>query len=97
MPTIRWPWTEVHPPPVQKRDGGHTEPQRNHVILEELQKKLESFPAPLLAITAFTVGSVTTVAATLAYTRYGRRLKNGEWITPDVFAKKRWIKGVVTA
>jgi len=29
--------------------------------------------------------------------RYYRRFPNSDWITPDVFAKKRWIKGVVTS
>jgi hypothetical protein len=89
MPTMRWPGTGDNPPPVQENDGVYT----------KLQKKLETFQASLLpvAITAFALGSVTTVTAALAYTRYGRRLRNGEWITPDVFEKKRWIKGVVTA
>jgi hypothetical protein len=87
MPTIRWPWARDEPPPAQEADG----------ISTKLQKKLEKFQAPVLAITAFTLGSVTTVIAALAYTRYGRRLRNGDWITPDVFAKKRWIRGAVTA
>jgi hypothetical protein len=97
MPTTRWPWTGNNPPPVKENDGVYTKLQGNDGVLAKLQKELETFQAPLLALTAFTLGSVVTVTATMAYTRYGRRLRNGDWVTPDVFAKKRWVKGVVTA
>ena len=98
MPIIRFPWTtRNNPPPVQVDDGRSKKIQGNDRIVTKLQKELETFHAPLLALTAFTLGSVATLTASLAYTRYGRRLRNGEWITPDIFAKKRWIKGFVTA
>ena len=95
--TVRWPWAGDNSPPVQGVDGGREKAQGNDGIIAHFQKELETFPAPLLALTAFTFGSVATVTASLAYTRYGKRLRNGDWITPDVFAKKRWIKGSVTA
>ncbi|KAG7087389.1 hypothetical protein E1B28_013360 [Marasmius oreades] len=44
----------------------------------------------------FIAGSVTTIVALKVYTQSFRRIKNGNWITPDMFAKKRWIKGVAT-
>jgi len=97
MPTIWWPWTGDKPSLPQENDGTLIKLHENEGVLTNLPKKLETFQAPLLAITAFTLGSATTVIAALAYTRYGRRLRNGDWITPDIFVKKPWIKGVVTA
>jgi len=62
-----------------------------------LRKMLGQVPPPLLALSTFALGSATTLAATLLYTRYGKRLRNSDWITPEVLGKKRWIKGTVTA
>ncbi|KAF9463401.1 hypothetical protein BDZ94DRAFT_1259266 [Collybia nuda] len=84
MPTIPWPWTK---PVVQENIDKTT---------SQFKKSLERIPPPLLALTAFAAGSATTVVLAIFHARYGRRLKNGDWITPDVFARKRWIKGVVT-
>ena len=83
MPAIPWPasWNKVEPPGLVSR----------------AQAKLNAIPAPVLALSAFAFGSITTVSGTLVYRRYFRRLKNGDWITPDVFAKKRWVKGKVTS
>lgn len=85
MPAISWPWTK---PAVQENV--------DETVASRFQKQLEQVPAPMLALTAFAAGSATTVALAVFHARYGRRLRNGDWITPDVFAKKQWIKGIVT-
>ena len=47
-------------------------------------------------IIAFTLGAaVATVAAGLRF-RYLRRIPNADWVTPDIYLKKRWVKGIVT-
>ena len=97
MPIVRWPWAGVSSPPIQGDHREHKNAQGNDGIIANFQKELETLQAPLLALTAFALGSVATVTASLAYFRYGKRLRNGDWITPDVFAKRRWIKGFVTA
>ncbi|KAJ7454825.1 SNase-domain-containing protein [Mycena latifolia] len=87
MPSIPWPadWRKVEPP--EEIQG----------LVSRVQSRLDAVPAPVLALSAFALGSLTTVSGTLVYRRYFRRLKNGDWITPDIFAKKRWVKGKVTS
>jgi hypothetical protein len=64
--------------------------------MDELKVKVASVPVPILALSAVAVGSVSTAAAAQVYRRYFRRLRAGNWVTPDLFEKKRWIKGFVT-
>ncbi|KAF8895191.1 hypothetical protein BD779DRAFT_1498029 [Infundibulicybe gibba] len=45
---------------------------------------------------SFILGAGCTLGLTRVYTRYARRIRNGDWITPEVFAERRWVKGVVT-
>lgn len=53
-------------------------------------------PPESLALAAFLLGSASTLAAARIHKRYYRRFPSADWITPDVFARQRWIKGVVT-
>ncbi|KAJ8090430.1 putative endonuclease lcl3 [Marasmius tenuissimus] len=41
-------------------------------------------------------GSLITVVGRKVYRRYFWRIKNSDWITPDILGKRRWVKGVVT-
>ncbi|KAK1222926.1 putative endonuclease lcl3 [Marasmius sp. AFHP31] len=41
-------------------------------------------------------GSLITVVGGKVYKRYFWRIKNADWMTPDMFRKRRWVKGVVT-
>jgi len=66
-------------------------------LVSKVKARIESLPPPVLALSGFALGSMTTVTVTLVYARFFRRLKNGDWLTPDYFAKRRWIKGVVTS
>jgi len=85
IPWLSWNNLKVPPPPEEIKG-----------LVSRLKVKAETIPAPLLALSAFAVGSITAAAGNRVYTRYFRRFRNGDWITPNVFAKKRWIKGVVT-
>lgn len=64
--------------------------------LGPIRAQLESIPTPLLALIAFSLGVASSTGGALLYARYGRRIRNADWITPDLFAKKRWIRGIVT-
>ncbi|KAJ7178853.1 hypothetical protein C8R43DRAFT_974465 [Mycena crocata] len=87
MPSIPWPvdWRAVEPP------------DETQGILSRAKTQLDAIPAPLLAVSALALGCLSTVSGTLVYRRYFRRMKNGDWVTPDVFAQKRWVKGMVTS
>ena len=45
---------------------------------------------------AFLLGSATALGASSVYRRFFKRIKNAEWITPDLLGGKRWITGIVT-
>ncbi|KAK7032896.1 putative endonuclease LCL3 [Favolaschia claudopus] len=87
MPSILWPADR------NKRESSQ-EPQG---LLSQAQARLNAIPAPVLALTAFALGSVTSISGALVYRRYFRRIPNGDWVTPDVLAKRRWVKGKVTS
>jgi hypothetical protein len=46
-------------------------------------------------VVGFAMGSVSMLTLTAVYVRFFRRFPTAGWITPNVYAKKRWIKGVV--
>lgn len=58
-----------------------------------IDEKTASLPRHTLAFAAFTLGAASTVAATLVYRKFFKRIPNGEWITPDMLDRRRWIKG----
>lgn len=45
----------------------------------------------------FGAGVVSLFAGRKIHNRYFRRIPNGDWITPNVFKRKLWIKGYVTS
>ncbi|KAF8637145.1 hypothetical protein AX17_003049 [Amanita inopinata Kibby_2008] len=63
---------------------------------QDSKSLLQRSPASLFFL-GFGSGALTVICATVAYTRFGKRIPNGDHVTVDVFAKKRWIKGVVTS
>jgi hypothetical protein len=75
------------------RDSNNLQPSLSVQVQDELRR----LPPGVVAVTCFALGSLTTVGVTLVYKRYGRRLQNSDWITPDILARKKWIKGVVTS
>lgn len=86
---------------VAEKKYGRKEASNEDNVLEitmaNLDKTLSPFPPSLLVLSALLIGSSTTVAATVLYRRFARRIPNGEWVTPDVLSRKRWIKGYVTS
>ena len=42
-------------------------------------------------------GGVMAFGGMKFYSRFLKRIPHGNHVTPDIFAKKRWIKGVVTS
>ncbi|THH28088.1 hypothetical protein EUX98_g6110 [Antrodiella citrinella] len=64
--------------------------------MAKLDNALSSLPPSLLALSALAIGSSTTLVVAILYRRFARRIPNGDWVTPDVLAGKRWIKGYVT-
>jgi len=40
---------------------------------------------------------VTALGASIIYRRFFKRIKNAEWVTPDMLGRRRWISGVVTS
>ncbi|EPQ49870.1 nuclease [Gloeophyllum trabeum ATCC 11539] len=84
------PWSSSSSPsPLPER----TTPQPSPSPEPASSPSPSSVPAPL----AFALGALSSTLAALAYARYFRRLPTGEWVTPDVFARRRWIAGVVTS
>ncbi|CAK5268606.1 unnamed protein product, partial [Mycena citricolor] len=66
-------------------------------IRSQTRAQLDCISRPVLLLCAFSVGSLTTICGAFAYNRYLRRIPNSDWITPDIFAKKRWVRGTVTS
>ncbi|KAJ3482873.1 hypothetical protein NLI96_g6680 [Meripilus lineatus] len=49
-----------------------------------------------LPLILFASGSLTAIILSRGYRRFFKRIPNGEWITPDIIQRKKWIKGAVT-
>ncbi|KAL9710671.1 putative endonuclease lcl3 [Leucoagaricus gongylophorus] len=64
---------------------------------EELEQQFIGLPVPLVALIFFGLGFACSTGGALLYARYGRRIRNTDWIVPDYFEKNRWIRGVVTS
>ncbi|PPQ83913.1 hypothetical protein CVT25_000658 [Psilocybe cyanescens] len=63
----------------------------------KLQARFNALPPAVAALTAFGLGSATAMSAVLVYKRYGRRIRNSDWITPKLLTRKRWLRGVATS
>lgn len=79
-------------------DSGETspEPDPSPPPPPPLPVQLDANAAAGIALAAFLLGSATALGASSAYRRFFKRIKNAEWITPDVLRRKRWITGIVT-
>lgn len=64
--------------------------------MTNLEKKASSIPPQILVTSAFAAGAITAIGVSRIYSRYFKRIQNSDWITPESFQKKRWIKGIVT-
>lgn len=82
-------WNPFYRPPPPKKESLIPS-------YDEVTNRITSLPAPTLVLSAFTLGLLSAWGTSFVYKRYFRRLKNVEWITPDMFQRKRWVKGRVT-
>jgi len=62
---------------------------------DDILKQLKSLPPEALII-GFAVGSACGLLGSAAHRRYFRRIRNAHWVTPDIIAGERWIRGYVT-
>lgn len=72
------------------------------VVPEELSPYLETLKnhAILLVtphtLVAFISGATLGAGGTFVWRRWLMRIRTAEWVTPDILARRRWVKGVVT-
>ncbi|KAI0351247.1 staphylococcal nuclease [Trametes cingulata] len=66
-------------------------------VVASLDARAAALPPHLLLLTTFLLGGATALGAKYIYVRHFRRIPNGEWVTPEMLAKRRWIKGYVTS
>ncbi|RDX49048.1 staphylococcal nuclease [Lentinus brumalis] len=94
------PWSSVSPPPSESAVKKSAVAQLKETLEEDqaaLLARLSSIPPPILGSTTFAVGVLFGLGAQYVYARYLRRIPNAEWVTPDMLARRRWIKGYVTS
>lgn len=85
------PW----PLPWRKQDS--TTSQSNFTaFITDAHTQFKALPPLVVVLTTFTLGSATAMSAAMIYKRFGRRIRNVDWVTPTLLNRKRWIKGVVT-
>ena len=84
------------PPPPSALPALSLPPLPSLTVLDTVAERLSALPLPAVALSTFTLGVLATTGTTLVWRRYLRRVPNSDWITPDYYARKRWIKGYVT-
>jgi len=47
-------------------------------------------------LVAFISGAMLGVGGTFVWKRWLVRIRTAEWVTPDILARRRWVKGIVT-
>ncbi|KAA1467022.1 hypothetical protein DENSPDRAFT_831977 [Dentipellis sp. KUC8613] len=94
MPALPWPFgggkkeeAKQEPPPAPIPDAPDW----------SLKLPQTDLPPEALLVAAFVLGGATAIAAGAVYKRFFKRIPNSEWITPDILAHRRWIKGTVTS
>lgn len=65
-------------------------------LVASLYARAAALPPPLLILSTFALGGTTALGARYVYARNFKRVANGEWVTPQMLARRRWIKGYVT-
>ena len=68
-------------------------------VIPELKTRFDahvfSLPPHTLIASTFVLSSAFTLGARHVYTRYFRRIRSTEWVTPDMLGTGRWYKGYV--
>jgi hypothetical protein len=73
------------------------EPSKSTPVEEDpsVPERVRNLP-PEIAITVALSGAAAAYGGRYLYKRYFRRIQNSEYVTPNVLAKKQWIRGYVT-
>lgn len=56
----------------------------------------KDYPPQVVAASAFVAGIATIGISHRIYRTQFRRIRNSDWVTPDILERKKWIRGVVT-
>lgn len=103
MPYLFWPWAKQETSNNKNVNTVGSEEvsipgMRDRAIAatSELGTRFTSLPLHLIALCAFSLGSVSSLSALYVYKKLVKRIPNADWVTPDMLAKKRWVKGYVT-
>ena len=72
------------------------EPVKPKTKYEQFLAGYEALPVEVRILSTLFLGSASTLGLLRFHKRYLRRYPTHGWITPDLYAQKRWIKGVVT-
>jgi hypothetical protein len=86
IPGISWTKHESKASTVQEFDTTEKKPRA----------KFDELTPAGVSLATFVLGSVSGISSIFLYKRFGRRVRNSEWVTPKLLTKKRWLKGVVT-
>ncbi|CAA7262673.1 unnamed protein product [Cyclocybe aegerita] len=87
MPQIPWPFSGT--------DKNAPKGEYERLVLR-IKEQWNTLPPEAAGGMAIALGVGATLISRRIYTRYGRRIRSAEWLTPRLFEKRRWIKGVVT-
>ncbi|KAF6749570.1 nuclease [Ephemerocybe angulata] len=89
-PAKESPWQGVIPRELEPLFGPL------EVLFVKAESSLDSVPRLALAVGCFTLGGIVTTALVRFHGHRFKRLRNADWLTPDVLDGKRVVKGVVT-
>lgn len=89
MSGIPWIWT--------KSESNTSATQEFNTAVKRLKAEFDALPPSVAVLATFALGSATAMSGILVYKRFGRRIRNSEWVTPKLLTRKRWLKGVVTS
>ncbi len=78
-------WSKADNPKKVERDD----------IVSVIDRNISSIPRHTLLLAAFGFGVVSTLGTKFVYARFFKRIKNSDWVYPDSYKKRRWIKGRV--
>ncbi|KAG6829226.1 hypothetical protein H0H92_005228 [Tricholoma furcatifolium] len=92
MPSIPWPWRSESPSTKNDIQQPIHDFHDLHDLPQVLESRINTIPPAVLALTSFGFGIVTASASAFVYARYGRRMRNSNWVSPDVLANRRWVK-----
>ncbi|KAG9310867.1 SNase-domain-containing protein [Chiua virens] len=105
MPSSFWPWflrkDNTDPPAPSKRSPSTNTltviPETTGSSSPWTRLKTHCNKTPTTAFFAFMFGAASGAGAILAWRRWGMRLRTAAWVTPNEFARRRWVRGVVTS